>query len=310
VWLTLEIRHAFRGEFIGFGHASDAEWYAYSAAWLVFAAIGLAVGLIRGDEWLRRVSLAGVGLVVAKVFLSDMAALEGVLRAVSFLGLGGALIGIGYAYRRLKPAQETDPAVDGRVEILVLFAPMERVVRYVVLFSIAVALPASAQTAATPGTVTQSGVVSLDAGTTTSIRTTTTNGTRDFNAAATSTPATGRRRAAPYRLWGLARRAAGTGSSAPAAEDRRRLPLAGHRGRRQRHQQCPGGRCVPHQAPGMEPFVTGTTFLRARMAADGQRRRLRASARQFDVRCRAFFSLPGGTGAIADRRHGRSTRSD
>jgi uncharacterized membrane protein len=44
-------------------------------------------------------------LVVAKVFLSDMAELEGVLRALSFIGLGGALVGIGYAYRRLRPLQ-------------------------------------------------------------------------------------------------------------------------------------------------------------------------------------------------------------
>jgi uncharacterized membrane protein len=108
LWLSLEIRHGFRGEFIGFGHASDAEWYTYSAAWLTFAGIGLAVGLIRRDEWLRRVSLAGVGVVVAKVFLSDMAELEGVLRALSFLGLGAVLIGIGYAYRRFRPLQEKE----------------------------------------------------------------------------------------------------------------------------------------------------------------------------------------------------------
>jgi uncharacterized membrane protein len=44
--------------------------------------------------------------VVAKVFLSDMAELEGVYRALSFLGLGAALIGIGYAYRRLRPLHE------------------------------------------------------------------------------------------------------------------------------------------------------------------------------------------------------------
>jgi len=109
VWLTLEVRHAFQGEYISlsfFGsNFSDAEWYTYSAAWLVFAGIGLAAGLYRRDEWLRRVSLAGVSLVIAKVFLSDMSELEGVYRALSFLGLGGALIAIGYAYRRLRPAQ-------------------------------------------------------------------------------------------------------------------------------------------------------------------------------------------------------------
>ncbi|HVH79265.1 MAG TPA: DUF2339 domain-containing protein [Stellaceae bacterium] len=110
IWLTLEIRHAFHGANIAvivFGrNASDAEWYSYSAAWLVFFGIGLAIGLLRRDEWLRRVALGGIGLVVAKVFLSDMSELEGVLRALSFLGLGAALIGIGYAYRRLRPLQE------------------------------------------------------------------------------------------------------------------------------------------------------------------------------------------------------------
>jgi uncharacterized membrane protein len=119
IWLTLEVRHAFHGDTIVisfFGdNVSDAEWYSYSAAWLVFAAAGLAAGLVRRDEWLRRVALAGIGLVVAKVFLSDMAALEGVFRALSFLGLGLALIGIGYAYRRFAPlpphSEPTSPAL-------------------------------------------------------------------------------------------------------------------------------------------------------------------------------------------------------
>jgi uncharacterized membrane protein len=41
-----------------------------------------------------------VCIVVAKVFLIDMAGLQGLLRVVSFLGLGAALLGLGYAYRR------------------------------------------------------------------------------------------------------------------------------------------------------------------------------------------------------------------
>ncbi|HTQ33217.1 MAG TPA: DUF2339 domain-containing protein [Stellaceae bacterium] len=106
VWLSLEVRHAFHGNILGLFHTSDGEWYAYSAAWLAFFGIGLAAGLLRRDEWLRRVSLGGIGLVVAKVFLSDMAELEGVLRALSFLGLGATLVGIGYAYRRLRPLQQ------------------------------------------------------------------------------------------------------------------------------------------------------------------------------------------------------------
>ena len=65
VWLSLEVRHAFHGTILGMFDTSDGEWYAYSAAWLAFAAVGLAAGLIRRDEWLRRVSLGGIGLVVA-----------------------------------------------------------------------------------------------------------------------------------------------------------------------------------------------------------------------------------------------------
>jgi len=72
--------------------------------WLVFAAALLGTGLWRGSKWLRRAGLLGIALVIAKVFLSDMAELEGVLRALSFLGLGAALVGLGYAYRRLRPA--------------------------------------------------------------------------------------------------------------------------------------------------------------------------------------------------------------
>ena len=38
---------------------------------------------------------------VAKVFLYDLAGLQGILRAASFIGLGLALIGIGLVYQKL-----------------------------------------------------------------------------------------------------------------------------------------------------------------------------------------------------------------
>ena len=104
-WVTLEIRHLFQGKVELFAGSTEAEWYAYSVAWLAFAGAGLALGLLRGNRWLRQAGLIGVGLVIAKVFLSDMAELSGVLRALSFLGLGAALVGLGYAYRRLRPFQ-------------------------------------------------------------------------------------------------------------------------------------------------------------------------------------------------------------
>ena len=102
-WVTLEIRRGFDSRVELFGGSTDVEWYLYSVAWLAFAVAALVIGLVRDNDWLRRAGLIGVGLVVAKVFLSDMAELEGVLRALSFIGLGGALVGLGYAYRRLRP---------------------------------------------------------------------------------------------------------------------------------------------------------------------------------------------------------------
>ena len=111
LWVTLEVRHFFQGDRLNQGSTGEAEWYAYSVAWLVFAATGLGAALKWRSLWLRRASLLGLGLVVGKVFLSDMADLSGGLRALSFIGLGAVLVGIGYAYRRLQPLQP-NPRID------------------------------------------------------------------------------------------------------------------------------------------------------------------------------------------------------
>jgi uncharacterized membrane protein len=103
-WVTLEVRHAFRGAVLEFnlftGTVGDGEWYSYSAAWLVYGAILLAAGIRREIAVLRWASLAVIALAVAKVFLVDMSALTGLWRALSFLGLGGCLIALGWAYQR------------------------------------------------------------------------------------------------------------------------------------------------------------------------------------------------------------------
>jgi uncharacterized membrane protein len=51
-----------------------------------------------------------VTLTVAKVFFVDMAGLAGFYRALSFIGLGAVLVGIGWLYQRmLFPARRKDP---------------------------------------------------------------------------------------------------------------------------------------------------------------------------------------------------------
>ncbi len=104
-WLTLEVRHVFQGEVLSGSTTTESEWYVYSAVWLVLAGVNLTIGLMWNSPWLRKLALAGIGLVVLKVFLSDTTDLTGVWRALSFLGLGGTLIAVGYGYRHLKTVQ-------------------------------------------------------------------------------------------------------------------------------------------------------------------------------------------------------------
>jgi uncharacterized membrane protein len=101
VWLSLEVRHFFDPGFERGGLAAEGiELYAYSIVWLLFGVALLAFGFWRNVQALRHAGMVLVCLVVAKVFLIDMAGLKGLLRVFSFLGLGAALLGLGYAYRR------------------------------------------------------------------------------------------------------------------------------------------------------------------------------------------------------------------
>lgn len=100
VWITLETKRAFQGPMLDFWANTDAEYYAYSVVWLLSSLAFLGVGLWRGAPWLRHGALAILILTVCKVFLSDMAALGGLYRVASFLGLGLFLVGIGYVYQR------------------------------------------------------------------------------------------------------------------------------------------------------------------------------------------------------------------
>jgi uncharacterized membrane protein len=56
------------------------------------------VGLVLSRQPIRYAGLGVVSLVVLKVFLWDMAGLEGLYRIASFMGLGLCLVGIGWLY--------------------------------------------------------------------------------------------------------------------------------------------------------------------------------------------------------------------
>jgi uncharacterized membrane protein len=101
-FVTIETRWAFQGANLGYLRmTSEVEWYAYSAVWLAFGIVLLTYGLWRRVAPPRVASSVFVIASVAKVFLFDLAGLEGILRAASFIGLGFCLIGIGLTYQKL-----------------------------------------------------------------------------------------------------------------------------------------------------------------------------------------------------------------
>lgn len=100
-YLSLQVRRYFHGPVLTVGPTTDAEQYAYSAVWLVFGVVLLAIGVALKSQAVRLASAAVVTLTVLKVFLVDMSDLTGFYQAISFIGLGAVLMGIGVFYQRL-----------------------------------------------------------------------------------------------------------------------------------------------------------------------------------------------------------------
>ena len=101
MFLSLEVTRAYHGPVLTEGLRTDAEQYTYSAVWLGFGVVLLLVGIALASKPARLASAAVVFLTIVKVFVVDMADLAGVWRALSFIGLGLVLVGIGMLYQRL-----------------------------------------------------------------------------------------------------------------------------------------------------------------------------------------------------------------
>ena len=102
IYITGMIRYGFQGAKIDLANwPEDAEMYVISAAWLLTGIALLAMGIKTRRLDIRAASGAIIVLTIFKTFLVDMASLEGVLRAMSFVGLGLVLIVIGRVYQRI-----------------------------------------------------------------------------------------------------------------------------------------------------------------------------------------------------------------
>ncbi len=100
VLATFEVRQFFHGAYLDTGETPNVEVYAYSLAWLVFSLALLFMGTLRNNTAIRVASLVVMILTAGKVFLYDASQLTGLMRVLSFLGLGLSLLGISWFYTR------------------------------------------------------------------------------------------------------------------------------------------------------------------------------------------------------------------
>jgi uncharacterized membrane protein len=112
LYLTLEVRTLYHGAVLTVGPTSDVEQYTYSAVWLAYGVVLLLAGILLRSQPARLASAAVLILTIGKVFLYDMAGLTGIFRALSLIGLGVVLVGIGLLYQRLLfPPRPSAPAM-------------------------------------------------------------------------------------------------------------------------------------------------------------------------------------------------------
>jgi uncharacterized membrane protein len=114
-YLTLEVRRLFHGPIL-WGVVSDAEQYTISTVWLAFGIVLLAVGFTLRSQPARLLALGVIVLTIAKVFLVDTATISGIYRALSVIGLGVVLLGIGWLYQHLLYPRAQSTAAAARVD--------------------------------------------------------------------------------------------------------------------------------------------------------------------------------------------------
>lgn len=105
--VSFTVRQFFHGSYILNGSVSSEELYGYSVAWLLTGLALLTFGIKQENKTARMASLAFMIMTVIKVFLFDAAALEGLYRVFSFLGLGLSLIGLSYFYTKFVFSEQT-----------------------------------------------------------------------------------------------------------------------------------------------------------------------------------------------------------
>ncbi|GMN13811.1 DUF2339 domain-containing protein [Altererythrobacter sp. MTPC7] len=108
------LRQMFAGSVLTSQPLGQSEDLLRSLLGIVLAIAFLIAGRMRDEQSWRIGSLVLMVLAVAKVFLVDAAALEGLLRIASFMALGFSLLGIGWLYARQLGTRKTAAEDEGQ----------------------------------------------------------------------------------------------------------------------------------------------------------------------------------------------------
>ncbi len=102
IWLGMSIRQFWQPISMTLAQPTGmAELFTYSIAGLIVGGLLTWVGATRKAMTIQRLGLAVLACVALKVFLWDVRSLDGFWRAISFLGLGASLIGLGWLFQKL-----------------------------------------------------------------------------------------------------------------------------------------------------------------------------------------------------------------
>jgi uncharacterized membrane protein len=95
----------YKGLLHAVGDPHRAQWIAQMALsilWGCFATVVLAIGFMRHVRPLRLAALGLFGLTAGKLAVVDLAGIKEVYRIISFVALGGLMIGASYLYHRVE----------------------------------------------------------------------------------------------------------------------------------------------------------------------------------------------------------------
>jgi uncharacterized membrane protein len=114
-FISLEIRQIWQGD-AGMSlsnYTPDGELYTYSVVWMLLAAGALTLGRWLSSRDIYRGGMVLLLVVVAKLFLIDMAGLTGLWRVASFMGLGLALLALAWLHQKF--GERYGPDADTRL---------------------------------------------------------------------------------------------------------------------------------------------------------------------------------------------------